>query len=528
VTLVNCIVWDNGDVPITGGTNTISYSIVQGGFAGDGNLDVDPLFVEAARGDLHLQAGSLAIDAGSATEAPSLDLAGNLRPLDGDGDGIAGFDMGAYEFKLSNAPPVADAVGPYTVVVGHEVTLLGAASHDADGTVTLYEWDLDYDGTTFSVDATGESATFSAAALLPGDKRAVALRVTDNNGAVSPIDTATVTVFAPTSTPALYDPAASKFYLRTSNTSGAADYTFGYGEANGGWTTLVGDWDGDDQAGVGLYDSATSTFYLTNAYESGYAQYTFGYGEPGAGWIPLVGDWDGNGTAGVGLYNPHASTFYLTNTLQSGIAEYTFGYGEPAAGWTPLVGDWNGDGRTGVGLYNPHASTFYLTNSFQTGYAELTFGYGEPAAGWTPLVGDWDGDHADGVGLFNPHASTFYLTNAFTSGYAQTTFGYGEPGAGWTPLVGDWNGNGASGVGLYAPTSSTFYLTDTLTSGYAEYTVGFGQPGANWQPLVGCWSTEGSQGQTATVSSQAVDQLDLATLAAQQLAPAVSLTDLGT
>jgi hypothetical protein len=412
--------------------------------------------------------------------------------------------------------------------IGTTVGTFSMAGADSGKTFTYTFVAGDADNAAFTI----EGNTLKTAATFDFETRSsYSIRVESTDGAsVTCEQTFTITVadvhdFA---SPALYDPATSMFYLRTSNTSGAADYTFGYGEAAGGWTTLVGDWNGDDQAGVGLYDPATSTFYLTNAYESGYAQTTFGYGEPGAGWIPLVGDWDGNGTAGVGLYDPHASTFYLTNTLQSGIAEYTFGYGEPAAGWTPLVGDWNGDGRTGVGLYNPHASTFYLTNSFQTGYAELTFGYGEPAAGWTPLVGDWDGDHADGVGLFNPHASTFYLTNAFTSGYAQTTFGYGEPGAGWTPLVGDWNGNGASGVGLYAPTSSTFYLTDTLTSGYAEYTVGFGQPGANWQPLVGCWSTEGSQGQTATVSSQAVDQLDLATLAAQQLAPAVSLTDLGT
>jgi Tol biopolymer transport system component len=426
-------------------------------------------------------------------------------------------EIALYGSTIAENQPAGTAVGAFAT----------GANPSGPFTYSLVTGDGDTDNAAFTI----EGSTLKTAATFDFETRSsYSIRVESTDGAsVTCEQTFTITVadvhdFA---SPALYDPATSTFYLRTANTSGQADYTFGYGEANGGWTTLVGDWNGDDQAGVGLYDPATSTFYLTNAYESGYAQCTFGYGEPGAGWIPLVGDWDGNGTAGVGLYDPHASTFYLTNTLQSGIAEYTFGYGEPNAGWTPLVGDWNGDGRTGVGLYNPHASTFYLTNSFQTGYAELTFGYGEPAGGWTPLVGDWDGDHADGVGLFNPHASTFYLTNAFTSGYAQYTFGYGEPGAGWTPLVGDWNGNGACGVGLYAPTSSTFYLTDTLSSGYAEYTVGFGQPGGGWQPLVGCWTTEGSQGQTTSVSAQAVDQLDLAALAARQLAPAVSLADLG-
>jgi predicted outer membrane repeat protein len=514
VTLVNCIVWDNGDVPITGGTNTISYSIVQGGFAGDGNLDVDPQFVDAAHGDLHVNRGSPAIDAGTSIGAPTADLDRRQRPLDGDGDGVAGFDLGAYE-KPPNQPPVAKAGGSYTVVIDHTVALTGAASQDADGTIALYEWDFDYDGTTFNADATGASPTFSAVGLEPGDLRTVALRVTDNNGAVSAIDTATLTAFAPRFTAGLFDPSASTFYLRCANITGMADYTFAYGQTDAGWKTLVGDWDGDDTSGVGLYDPNSSTFYLTNAYESGYAQYTFGYGEGGKGWIPLVGDWNGDGRSGVGLYDPQTSTFYLTNSLTTGVAEYTFGFGEANAGWTPLVGDWNGDGRTGVGLFNPHASTFYLTSTFQTGFAEHTFGYGEPDAGWQPLVGDWNGDHTDGVGLFAPKSSTFYLTDAFTGGYAQYAFGYGEPDAGWIPLVGDWDGRGASGVGLYCPATSTFYLTATLASGYAEYTVGFGQPEANWQPLVGCWTTASSQGQT--YRAQAVDQLDLADLAADAL-----------
>jgi hypothetical protein len=519
-TLTNCILWGNHGIPIdsvSSSSMTVADSIVEGGWAGEGNLDADPRFVDAGNGDFHLQAASPAIDAGTAAGAPDTDLDGNRRPLDGDGDGTPGVDMGAYEFKASNLAPVADAAGPYTVVVDHTVMLVGAASQDADGTLTLYEWDFDYDGSTFNVDTTGVSPTFSAASLQSGDSRTVALRVTDNDGAVSPIDVTTLTAIAPQFTPALYDPAASTFYLRCANTTGVADHTFAYGQTDAGWKTLVGDWDGDDTSGVGLYDPNASTFYLTNAYESGFAQYTFGYGESGKGWIPLVGDWDGDGHSGVGLYDPNTSTFYLTNSLDTGVAQYTFAYGEANAGWMPLVGDWNGDGRTGVGLFNPHTSTFYLTSTFQTGFAEHTFGYGEPDAGWQPLVGDWNGDHTDGVGLFAPKSSTFYLTNAFVSGYAQYAFGYGQPDAGWTPLVGDWNGNGATGVGLVCPASSTFYLTDTLTSGYAEYTVGFGQPGANWQPLVGCWTTAGSQGQT--YNAQAVDQLDLADLAADALNP---------
>lgn len=63
----------------------------------DAVLD-DPKLVAPAVGDLHLSPDSPAIDAGSATNAPAFDYAGYPRPQDGDLDGAALFDLGAYEY----------------------------------------------------------------------------------------------------------------------------------------------------------------------------------------------------------------------------------------------------------------------------------------------------------------------------------------------------------------------------------------------------------------------------------------------
>jgi len=53
--------------------------------------------------DYHLLPGSPAIDAGTDVGAPSADLDGYPRPIDGDLDGVAVTDVGAYEFR----PPTA-------------------------------------------------------------------------------------------------------------------------------------------------------------------------------------------------------------------------------------------------------------------------------------------------------------------------------------------------------------------------------------------------------------------------------------
>jgi uncharacterized repeat protein (TIGR01451 family) len=80
--------------------HTITYSNIQGGFAGTGNIDVDPQFVDAANGDYRLKAGSPAINAGdpgsTTTTVSDKDLAGNPRIAQ---DHV---DMGAYEFQVTS------------------------------------------------------------------------------------------------------------------------------------------------------------------------------------------------------------------------------------------------------------------------------------------------------------------------------------------------------------------------------------------------------------------------------------------
>jgi hypothetical protein len=110
----NTIIWGNaGDAIVSaGGTVTVSYSCIQGGWAGIGNIDTNPIFVSEFT-NLRLHAGSPCIDSGSNAAVPAgilEDLDGNPRIVDGNGDSQAVVDMGAYEVQTPGIPGTAGMI----------------------------------------------------------------------------------------------------------------------------------------------------------------------------------------------------------------------------------------------------------------------------------------------------------------------------------------------------------------------------------------------------------------------------------
>jgi len=164
--MVNSILWNDSPNEINcfgqgdASTVTVDHCDIQGGEAGietngngtvnwlDGNLETDPLFVDAEAGDFSLSGDSPCIDAGTAFFVWDGDTLVDLDPEDYIGDAP---DMGAFEFLLAGAPSLV-----ITLISENELQLSwspveGAASYNIYSSTDPYSGFTLVDNTTGTI-----------------------------------------------------------------------------------------------------------------------------------------------------------------------------------------------------------------------------------------------------------------------------------------------------------------------------------------------------------------------------------------
>ena len=180
----NCIFYGNGPAADSRNAyvataaniqNTCYPEAVEGNTTG--NFAANPLFVNAETGDFHLQYGSPCIDAGQ--NLLTVDLDGDERPQDGNGDDVAVSDLGCYEMPPNETPLVVTMqVASHTTIEPATATLSAfvtgtamdslsfqwLAIRDASGVVTT-------NTVTTSEMATADTAEYTFSDLAAGNWR---------------------------------------------------------------------------------------------------------------------------------------------------------------------------------------------------------------------------------------------------------------------------------------------------------------------------------------------------------------------
>jgi len=129
VGMINCILWDNEaqEIYVPLGSVSATYSDIEGGWAGNGNINTNPLFIDAQNGNFNLTENSPCIDSGH----PNI--------IYNDPDGTRN-DMGAYYFYQFYCEFISDITsGVHPLEVNF--------TDNSYGILTSWEWDFENDGT---------------------------------------------------------------------------------------------------------------------------------------------------------------------------------------------------------------------------------------------------------------------------------------------------------------------------------------------------------------------------------------------
>ncbi len=453
---------DTGGEVATTSVNAPMFTFcdVQGGYTGTGNIDADPLLINAPA-DAHLSAGSPCVSAGTPNGAPATDKDGNTRanpPTIGAYEGAAGAAKAATTTTLTSSvnPSQINQDITLTVVVsnGTQTPPTGTVQLGYNGANLGSAGALTAGQITYTLTGLNTAGSYTFTATYSGDA--------NNQGSVG---TVTQTVSAAVHMHLLWDKTDGTAALWTVN----ADGTFSnvvYGPF-AGWTAkaIAAAPNGSTYLLWTNTNGQASLWHVTSLTAGGYTATQYG---PYAGYravsLSVGGDgsphllWDKtDGTALLWTINPANGAFTYTS------------YG-PYAGWTARQ---VASGNTVTDLLwakaDGTASGFRIASNGTLTYH--TFG---PYAGYAATalsVGPDDGAHL----LWDKTDGTALLWNVdFTAGtFTYTPYG---PFSGWSAKAIATGPDNVSHI-LWDNTNGTASLWNVTGSGYTYNAYG---PFSGW------------------------------------------------
>jgi parallel beta-helix repeat protein len=451
----NCIFWGNSPNEFWEAsactTILVDFSDVQGGWAGNGNIDVDPLFVDADGPDnvvgteddnLRLQLGSTCIDTGTTTVvSEQTDKDGNPRITH------CTVDMGAYEVQAEIALPLQNLTQG-TSFCGIQEAIDAAVDGDVIEAAPRPYYEI--------IDFSGKAITLRGSE--PTNPAVVAATVIDASLAANPGD--------------------GKPVVRCDNGEGPNTVLNGFTITGG--TGDTSQFDASTPVGGGMYNNNTSPTVMNctfsqNTADLGGGMYNIAGGNPTVTHCTFS---ENTAEDGGGMHNEENSSPMVTSCTFSGnIGDVGGGMSNVGNSNPTVMGcafDENmADGGAGAGMYNDAASPTVTECTFSGNFAGTNGGgmHNTNLADTAVFNSTFSANIAanNGAGMYNDNASPIVTNCTFTL-----------------------NAAGTDGGGMY---NTNFADTEVLNCAFSANTAansGGGMfNGSNASPtLLGCTFTE--------------------------------------
>ena len=350
------------------GSTTVSGNTTGNQIGVDPLLDVIPRNNGGITKNLALRPGSPAIDLGDPGNFLATDQRGIARPVDGDGNGSALPDIGAFEKRTIDIVPAQtfDFDGDFKSDVSIFRPAVGEwwIHRSSDGIVPAFQFGISSDKIV-PADFTGDGKTDYA-------------------------------VWRPSS--------GEWFILRSEDNS---FYSFPFGAS--GDIPAPADFDGDGTDDVAIFRPSDATWYIIRSSDNGTTITTFGAN----GDQPVAADYDGDGFADVAIFRPSTGAWWINRSTAGGIVT-NFGTSSDKT----VQADYTGDGKADVAFYRPSTGEWFILRSEDSSFYSIPFG----ASGDVAAPGDYDGDGATDYAVFRASNATWYVQQS-TAGFAAVTFG---------------------------------------------------------------------------------------------------------